>query len=312
MAIAERIAAGEDPESARLAAINEFGNVLQTKEDARAVWRGGVVAMVADVWQDVRFGVRMLVKNPGFSLVVIAVLHARHRRQRRDLQPVQGPRAEAAAGRARFGVDRRACSAAPSTAAASACRCRTIATSKQHDQSFEDLAGVDDDLRQPRPRQSMPAHRRRARHRQLLRDARRRRATRPHAPALGRCRAGPASGGGDRRCVVAPHRTAPIPAIVGKTLYLNGQPLTIVGVADPEFNGTVVSMGMDVFAPIMMQPVVCPARAASIAQRDVGLMTIGHLKPGVTITDSDGADARLRVAARRRASDSELRQSRRR
>ena len=74
MAIAERIAAGEDPESARLAAINEFGNVLQAKEEARDVWRGGLVATLADVWQDVRFGVRMLVKNPAFSLVVITVL----------------------------------------------------------------------------------------------------------------------------------------------------------------------------------------------------------------------------------------------
>src|SRR5262245_55863381 len=74
MAIAERMAAGEDPESARLAAINEFGNPLQMKEDARDVWRGRLVALVADLWQDVRFGVRMLVKNPGFSLIVIAVL----------------------------------------------------------------------------------------------------------------------------------------------------------------------------------------------------------------------------------------------
>lgn len=74
MAIAERIAAGEDPESARLAAINEFGNVLQAKEEARHIWRGGLVAMVTDVWQDVRFGARMLIKNPAFSLVVIAVL----------------------------------------------------------------------------------------------------------------------------------------------------------------------------------------------------------------------------------------------
>src|SRR5687767_15977660 len=59
MAIKDRIEAGEDPEAARLAAINEFGNVLQAKEDAREVWRGGVVAMLADVWQDVRFGTRM-------------------------------------------------------------------------------------------------------------------------------------------------------------------------------------------------------------------------------------------------------------
>ena len=48
MAIAERIAAGEDPESARLAAINEFGNVLQAKEGARDVWRGGMVATLGD------------------------------------------------------------------------------------------------------------------------------------------------------------------------------------------------------------------------------------------------------------------------
>ncbi len=41
MAIADRIAGGEDPESARLAAIKEFGNVLQAQEDARQVWRGG-------------------------------------------------------------------------------------------------------------------------------------------------------------------------------------------------------------------------------------------------------------------------------
>src|SRR6186997_2822197 len=74
IAIKERVDRGEDPESARLAAINEFGNVLQAKEEARAVWRGGAVALVADVWQDVRFGARMLVKNPAFSLVVIAVL----------------------------------------------------------------------------------------------------------------------------------------------------------------------------------------------------------------------------------------------
>src|SRR6187397_1392871 len=74
MAIADRIAGGEDPESARLAAIYEFGNVLQVKEEAREVWRGRAMAALIDLWQDVRFGVRMLFKNPAFSLVVITVL----------------------------------------------------------------------------------------------------------------------------------------------------------------------------------------------------------------------------------------------
>ena len=74
MAIADRVAGGEDPESARLAALNEFGNVLQAKENARQVWRGGAATLLVDFWQDVRFALRMLIKHPAFSLVVIAVL----------------------------------------------------------------------------------------------------------------------------------------------------------------------------------------------------------------------------------------------
>ena len=75
MAIAERIAAGEDPESARLAAINEFGNVLQTKEDARQVWRGGAGRDGRSTsGRTCASASACSIKNPGFSLVVIAVL----------------------------------------------------------------------------------------------------------------------------------------------------------------------------------------------------------------------------------------------
>ena len=74
MAVADRIDGGEDPQAARLSAMKEFGNPLQAREEARQVWRGRLVAIVADLWQDVRFGLRMLIKNPAFSLVVIGVL----------------------------------------------------------------------------------------------------------------------------------------------------------------------------------------------------------------------------------------------
>jgi hypothetical protein len=87
MAIADRVASGEDPAAARLAAMKEFGNTLQAGEDARQVWRGRLVAMAADVWQDARFGARMLIKNPAFC---------------RDLQPLQGTRAQAAPRRHRL------------------------------------------------------------------------------------------------------------------------------------------------------------------------------------------------------------------
>ena len=81
--------------------------------------------------------------------------------------------------------------------------------------------------------------------------------------------------------------------VIGKTLYLNGQPLTIVGVADAEFRGTVVSMVMDVFAPIMMQPQVFPPDR--LEQRSASMMmTIGRLRPGVTVNE---AAAQTRVLA---------------
>ena len=91
MAVAERIAAGEDPKSARLAATNEFGNELQAREDARQVWRGGFVALVSDLWQDARFGARMLIKNPRVLIDGDHGARVRHRRQRHRVHNVQGP-----------------------------------------------------------------------------------------------------------------------------------------------------------------------------------------------------------------------------
>ncbi len=99
------------------------------------------------------------------------------------------------------------------------------------------------------------------------------------------------------------------PNVIGKTLYLNGQPLTIVGVADPEFRGTVVSMVVDVFVPIMMQPRGLPSRPPRSAQRDDD--DDGRpLEAGRDHHGSGGANARPRGAARRERTDSQLRQSR--
>jgi hypothetical protein len=74
MAERDRVADGAAPQDARLAAMKEFGNLVKTSENTRRVWRGSLVEAIVDLWQDARFGVRMLVKNPGFSLVVIGVL----------------------------------------------------------------------------------------------------------------------------------------------------------------------------------------------------------------------------------------------
>ena len=44
------------------------------------------------------------------------------------------------------------------------------------------------------------------------------------------------------------------PDIVGKTVEINNHPLTVVGVADPAFHGTIVSYDVEVFIPVMMAP----------------------------------------------------------
>src|SRR6185436_17806291 len=74
MATRDRVEAGQPAGDARLAAMKELGNPLRTTEKTRGIWRGRSVEWITDLWQDVRFGLRMLVKHPGFSLVVIGVL----------------------------------------------------------------------------------------------------------------------------------------------------------------------------------------------------------------------------------------------
>lgn len=70
-AIHDRIERGESPDEARVNALREFGNVGLVKEVTREMWGGEKLKQVV---QDLRFGLRMLWKKPGFSLVVILTL----------------------------------------------------------------------------------------------------------------------------------------------------------------------------------------------------------------------------------------------
>ncbi|HEY7922052.1 MAG TPA: permease prefix domain 1-containing protein, partial [Vicinamibacteria bacterium] len=74
LSIQERIARGEDPEAARLAAMKEFGNLLRTQETMREVWRPRWVETALEFLQDVRVAMRSLRHTRGLAATVALML----------------------------------------------------------------------------------------------------------------------------------------------------------------------------------------------------------------------------------------------
>ena len=69
--VREKIAAGMSPAAALRAARREFGSVEAVKENVRAA---GWEYIVESFWQDLRFGVRLQRKSPGFTTVAVLTL----------------------------------------------------------------------------------------------------------------------------------------------------------------------------------------------------------------------------------------------
>ena len=74
LAVQDRIERGEDPEAARLAALREFGYVPAVRDSMRHVWYSRWLDTAAAFVQDVRVGLRSLLRAKGLAATVVVTL----------------------------------------------------------------------------------------------------------------------------------------------------------------------------------------------------------------------------------------------
>ena len=81
------------------------------------------------------------------------------------------------------------------------------------------------------------------------------------------------------------------PQVVGTTLHLNNVPMTVVGVSAADFHGTTVGIEMELFVPVMMQPTLGNGWDA-LANPDAELLfALGRPRPGFTLEQARAAAA---------------------
>jgi predicted permease len=88
------------------------------------------------------------------------------------------------------------------------------------------------------------------------------------------------------------------PALVGKTLTLNRQRFTVVGITAPDFQGTEMTLP-DVWIPLLMQPAVKPGNDFIVLPDCSWLNVVGRLQRGVSLSQAQAELALLATQADR-------------
>jgi predicted permease len=93
---------------------------------------------------------------------------------------------------------------------------------------------------------------------------------------------------GNHHLVVLSHdywrtRFALNPAVLNETLVINGQGMTVIGVAPRGFNGTTLGADVDIFVPLTMRGLMSPGFNGFQNRRQYWAYLFGRLKPGVSI-----------------------------
>ena len=73
------------------------------------------------------------------------------------------------------------------------------------------------------------------------------------------------------------------PAVIGRTIKVDGVPLTIIGVVQKDFKGFSVTIEHDVMVPIALLPSIMQSEVTMFHGTSRWVATIGRLAPGVTV-----------------------------
>jgi len=77
------------------------------------------------------------------------------------------------------------------------------------------------------------------------------------------------------------------PGVVGRTVRINGQPFTIVGVAPPGFHGTELFYRPEIWVPMMMQAQIEIGNPWLNQRSTFNTWVLGRLKPGITAAQAE-------------------------
>jgi predicted permease len=307
IAMQEKIADGADKTDAHYAALKEFGNVTLTTEAARSIWTPRWLESLRDITSDVRYAIRALAKNRAFSLTVIGVLTLGLGLNAAVFTMLKGMALSPIAGVEKSG-SLAVISAETSTGRPLRVSYPDYQYLRDHDQAFSELFG------------SIVAVANLGRGRgarQVWGEL----VTGNYFKVLGvRAQTGRTLLPSDE---IAPGRHPVVvisdglwrrdfnadPNIVGKTIEINNNILTVVGVADRTFHGTIVTYDVELFIPVMMGPQLGftfgsqeTTPSGILSDRRAGVFyPHGYLRPGITLASATAqADAVWATLARER------------
>ena len=288
----EKMADGADPKSAQLASRKDFGNVTLTTDAARRVWTPWWLDALHDQVSDVRYAARALAKNPVFSLTVVGVLMLGialnaavfTMLKSMALTPLAG-----VSGSAQLHV----IFGETSTGRQLRVSYPDYQYLRDRDGAFSELFGssaIQASLGRGRSARQISGELVTGNYFQILgvRAERGRTLLPSDEIAPGRHPVIVLSDGLWRRDFGAD------PDIVGKTVEVNNYPLTVVGVADRTFHGTIVSYDVEVFIPVMMAGQILKDLGSSQVtssnllsdRRAAVVFPHGYLRPGTTLANA--------------------------